>query len=236
MSCEACRASVRPESVPVLARVVIVPRPVVACTALAIPVTVCVVPPPPIGRGGGGRGRPPSCATPVMGHASRLATSMPAPVAVRRKESALRILPPWSEMRAVWIAGGDSNPRRRYPSSDWTMRQTRHGARHQGGAPAEVPRWKGAEGRPSTGVLFWLSRLSAARGGRGAQEVGGARGLVVDAGEVPRGRRVRLVELNVAAAAVAVVQLVGEVEELGRVDDDVDGGVPLWLCQPDVEL
>src|SRR6266851_10437804 len=95
MSCEASRASVRPESVPVLASVVIVPR-LVACTALAIPVTVCVVPPPPIGRGGRV-----SCAAPVMGHASRLATSMAAPVAVRRKESALRIWPPlvWDERR-----------------------------------------------------------------------------------------------------------------------------------------
>src|SRR2546426_7974733 len=104
-------------------------------------------------------------------------------------------------------------------------------------APAEVPRRKGAEGRHQLASFFCLSRLLGAGWGRGADEVGGARGLVVDAGEVPRGRRVRLVELNVAAAAVAVVQLVGEVEELGRVDDDVDGRVvPLWLCQPDVEL
>src|SRR5256885_14471511 len=74
MSCEACRASVRPESVPVLARVVIVPRLVVACTPLAIPVTVCVVPPPPIGRGGGGRGGAPSRAPPGHGPPRRRGT------------------------------------------------------------------------------------------------------------------------------------------------------------------
>src|SRR5439155_14571921 len=93
----------------------------------------------------------------------------------------------------------------------------RRAARHQGGAPAEVPRWKGAEGRYKLASFFCLSRLSGA-------DVSARRV------EVPRGRPV---ELDVAAAAVAVVQLVGgarQEEEVGRVDD---GGA---LCQLDVEL
>src|SRR5438876_8543760 len=67
------------------------------------------------------------------------------------------------------------------------------------------------------------------RGSRllGAREVGGARARVQGA-EVPRGRPV---ELDVAAAAVAAVQLVPAVKAgLGRVDDVA------VLYQPDVEL
>src|SRR5207249_3450225 len=75
-------------------------------------------------------------------------------------------------------------------------------------APAEVPRRKRAEGRHQLASFFWLGRLS----GGGSRELGGARARVQGA-EVPPGRRVRLVELDVAAAAPAVVQLVGEARE-----------------------
>src|SRR5438132_9561640 len=80
---------------------------------------------------------------------------------------------------------------------------------------------KGAEGRHQLASCFCLGRLL------GAREVGGARARVQGA-EVPRGRPV---ELDVAAAAVAAVQLVPAVKAgLGRVDDVA------VLYQPDVEL
>src|SRR2546430_7629037 len=106
MSCEACRASVRPESVPVLARVVIVPRPVVACTALAIPVTVCVVPPPPIGRGGGGGGRAPGGAAPRIGPPTPASATTGPPASVPRKEKSVYLLSPLSANQGGSLARG----------------------------------------------------------------------------------------------------------------------------------